>query len=88
VRESPWFPFYPRGDDHAQDFHVDHAHPSCSPTITTNCLAFPFNGDVLQVMPWPAFQNMTDRQLNAIYVYLSAAPCVEGGRREPPNRCR
>jgi len=67
---------------------LDDAHPSCSPTITTNCLAFPFNGDVLQVMPWPAFQNMTDRQLKAIYVYLSAVPCVEGGLREPPNRCQ
>ena len=66
---------------------LDRAHPSCSSTITTNCLAFPFNGDLLQVMPWPAFQNMTDRQLTAIYEYLSAVPCVEGGPGEPANRC-
>lgn len=66
---------------------LDHTHPSCSSTITTNCLAFPFNGDLLQVMPWPAFQNMTDRQLAAIYEYLSAIPCVEGGPGEPANRC-
>ena len=66
---------------------LDHVHPSCSASITTNCLAFPFNGDLLQVMPWPNFQNMTDRQLTAIYTFLSAIPCLEGGPGEPPNRC-
>jgi len=29
---------------------LDHVHPSCSTTITTNCLSFPFNGALLQVM--------------------------------------
>jgi hypothetical protein len=24
----------------------------------------------------------------AIYTYLSAVPCVEGGPGEPPNRCK
>src|SRR5579864_1273323 len=67
---------------------LDHAHPSCSATLTFNCLAFPFNGDLLQVMAWPAFQNMTDRQLTAIYTYLSAIPCLEGGPGEPPSRCQ
>jgi len=66
---------------------LDYRHPSCSKTITTNCLAFPFNGALLQVMPWPAFQNMTDQQLEAIYVYLSAVQCLEGGPGEPANRC-
>ena len=33
---------------------------------------------LLQVMPWPVYQNMTDRDLRAIYEYLSAIPCVEG----------
>ncbi len=68
---------------------MDHMHPDCSATatVTTNCLPSPFNGDVLQVMPWPFFQNMTDRQLTAIYVYLSAIPCLEGGPGEPQNRC-
>jgi hypothetical protein len=65
---------------------LDHAHPNC-PTNAPQCLLPPFNGDVLQVMPWPAFQNMTDRQLGAIYMYLSAVPCLEGGPGEPPNRC-
>ncbi|MEO8346371.1 MAG: hypothetical protein ABI607_11820 [Betaproteobacteria bacterium] len=67
---------------------LDHAHPSCSATITTNCIAFPFNGDLLQVMPWPAFQNMTDHDLEAVYVYLGAIRCLEGGPGEPPNRCK
>ncbi len=66
---------------------LDHAHPSCSATVTTNCLSFPFNGDLLQVMPWPAYQHMTDRQLTAIYTFLSAIPCLEGGPGEPAHRC-
>ncbi|HTM52063.1 MAG TPA: hypothetical protein VL285_25385 [Bryobacteraceae bacterium] len=62
----------------------DGDHPSCGGSITTNCLSFPFNGAVLQVMPWPAYQKMTDRQITAIYTYLSAIPCLAGG---DPNRC-
>jgi hypothetical protein len=31
-------------------------------------------GQLLQVMPWPAFQNMTDDDIRAIYEYLSALP--------------
>jgi hypothetical protein len=46
-----------------------------------------FDGNLLQVMPWPAFQNMQDRYLHAIYEYLSAIPCLEGGPGEPANRC-
>jgi hypothetical protein len=65
---------------------LDHAHPNC-PTNAPNCLFPPFNGDLLQVMPWPAFQRMTDRQLTAIYEYLSTIPCLEGGPGEPPDRC-
>jgi hypothetical protein len=38
-------------------------------------------------MPWPNFQNLTDRQLEAIYTFLSAIPCLEGGPGEPANRC-
>lgn len=29
---------------------------------------------VLQVMPWPGYHNMTDRDLKAVYAYLSALP--------------
>ena len=54
----------------------DHIHPNC-PGL--NCLPFPFNGSLLQIMPWPAFQDMTDHDLRAIYEYISAVPCIPGG---------
>jgi hypothetical protein len=57
---------------------LDHLHPSCQGPPDGSCLPFPFNGEKLQIMPWPAFQDMTDRDLRAIYEYLSAIPCVEG----------
>jgi hypothetical protein len=36
-------------------------------------------GQVLQVMPWPIFRNMTDRDIRAIYEYLSSIPHAEPG---------
>ena len=42
---------------------LDQLHPQISP--------------LLQVMPWPAFRNMTDAELRAIYEYLSAVPPVK-----------
>lgn len=68
---------------------LDHAHPTCPPsaTDTSGCVPFPINGALLQVMPWTAFQSMTDRQLTAIYTYLSTIPCLEGGPGEPASRC-
>ncbi len=41
---------------------LDHAHPRLGP--------------LLQVMPWPVYQNMSDRDLRAIYTYLSAIPPI------------
>jgi hypothetical protein len=41
-------------------------------------LPFPFDGHLLQIMPWPAYKDMTDRDLRAIYEYLGAIPCVPG----------
>lgn len=39
----------------------------------------PTTGSLLQVMPWPIYRNMTNRDLRAIYEYLSAIPhAVEG----------
>jgi hypothetical protein len=43
--------------------------------------------DLLQVMPWPNFGNMTDNDLRAMYEYLSAIPCIAtaaGANGEPP----
>ena len=56
----------------------DHLHPSCSKTVTTSCAEPPLDGEVLQIMPWPTFANMTDHYIEAIYEYLSAIPCVAG----------
>ena len=60
------------GDD------LDDLHPNCSATVTKNCLPLPFKGDLLQIMPWPAYQSMTVHDIRAIYEYLSAIPCIEG----------
>jgi len=57
---------------------LDHLHPNCSDARPTNCFSGPFNGDLLQVMPWPVFHNMTEHDLRAIYEYLSAIPCIAG----------
>jgi len=58
------------------DLH--HAHPK---------LPSGFDGNLLQIMPWPAFQNMTDHDLEVIYEHPSAIPCPEGGPGEPAHRC-
>lgn len=65
----------------------DLVHPTCAGPPDKTCIPAPFKGELLQIMPWPAFQNMTDDDLRAIYTFLSAIPCVEGGPGEPPNRC-
>jgi hypothetical protein len=69
---------------------MDHLHPNCSATITTNCLPPPFNGAVLQIMPWPIYRNMSDHDLRAIYEYLSAVPCIDtvvAGQPQLRNAC-
>lgn len=66
---------------------MDHVHPTCAGPPDTKCIPAPFNGDLLQIMPWPIQQNMTDSDLQAIYEYLRAIPCLEGGPGEPANRC-
>lgn len=33
--------------------------------------------EILQVMPWPVYRKMTDRDLRAIYEYLSAIPHID-----------
>ncbi len=52
---------------------TDNVHPTCT--------------GAPDIMPWPVYQNMTDHDLRAIYEYLSAIPCLEGGPGEPANRC-
>ena len=62
---------------------LDGLHPPCSTAPSNpNCLlAIPGNevdGNLLQVMPWPVFNNMSTQDLLAIYTYLSSIPCITG----------
>ena len=66
---------------------LDKLHPTCKGAPDGKCIPAPFSGELLQIMPWPAYGNMTDRDLQSIYEYLSAIPCLEGGPGELPNRC-
>ena len=70
---------------------MDRLHPTCpTGTVNENCIPAPFDGDLLQIMPWPTYQNMSDHDLRAIYEYLSAIPCVEGEPAPSPrhNDCQ
>jgi hypothetical protein len=66
----------------------DNLHPPCSGAPNANCIPAPFDGNLLQVMPWPGLKNLSDHDLRAIYEYLRAIPCVEGNDpRDVANRC-
>jgi len=43
-------------------------------------------GPYLQVMPWPAYQDWTERDIRAVYEYLRAIPCLEGDPGLPNPR--
>ena len=68
---------------------MDHLHPTCTGAPDGTCLPPPFDGDLLQVMPWPIHHNMTNHDIRAIYEYLSAIPCIEGPPAPSPlhNDC-
>lgn len=68
---------------------MDHLHPSCAGAPDGTCLPAPFDGNLLQIMPWPVHQNMTDHDIRAIYEYLSAIPCIAGPPAPSPlhNDC-
>ena len=36
------------------------------------------DGEILQVMPWPVYGEMTDGDLKAVYEYLSSIPSLSG----------
>jgi hypothetical protein len=72
---------------------MDLQHPTCT-TISSNpspanCLPPPNNGSLLQVMPWPVFQDMTAHDIQAIWTYLSTIPCIAGPPAPSPlhNDC-
>jgi len=66
----------------------DHIHPTCTAALPVpapaNCIPPPVDGELLQVMPWPVFHSMTDHQIEAIYEYLSAIPCIDNSFSTPP----
>ena len=39
---------------------------------------------LLQVMPWPVYGNMSDREIEAIYEFLSAIPSLPTPTPQPP----
>jgi hypothetical protein len=41
----------------------------------------PLISPLLQVMPWPVYGQMSDREIAAIYEYLSAIPCLGSATR-------
>jgi hypothetical protein len=69
---------------------LDHLHPTCTGAPNGHCLPLPFDGSRLQIMPWPAYRDMTDHDLRAIYEYLSAIPCIAGPPAPDPrhNDCQ
>jgi hypothetical protein len=67
----------------------DSIHPTCQSPSDPNvaqgiCVPPPVDGSKLQVMPWPAFHNLTDHQIEAVYEYLSAIPCIDNNFAPPP----
>ena len=42
------------------------------------------DGNLLQIMPWATFSGMTDLDIEAIYEYLSAIPCLDNTWSTPP----
>ncbi len=69
----------------------DLIHPTCTTDMqTAECVPYPFDGTLLEIMPWPAFQNMSEHELRAIYEYLSAIPCIDTvvpGQPQLRNNC-
>ena len=68
----------------------DNVHPTCQSDTDPNialgiCIPPPVDGSKLQVMPWPLFHNMTDHQIEGIYEYLSAIPCIDNSFSPPPT---
>ena len=69
----------------------DNRHPTCPGppgTPPNGCVPYPFDGRLLQIMPWTNFKDMSDQNLRAIYEYLKAVPCIEGNDPyDKPGRC-
>jgi hypothetical protein len=60
-----------------KDITCDEKHDPQNAVFCTHTDPPGTNPYVLQTMPWPTFHNMTDRDLKAVYAYLSAVPHAE-----------
>jgi hypothetical protein len=63
-------------------------HPNCPPIsygVPPNCVVPPSDGTKLQIMPWPALTNATDYDLESLYEYLSAIPCISNAGSPYPQ---
>jgi hypothetical protein len=63
-------------------------HLNCSPIgpgSPPTCLNAPSDGSKLQVMPWPALSGATEYDLESIYEYLTAIPCISNAGSPYPQ---
>jgi hypothetical protein len=69
---------------------MDKLHPTCTGAPNSGCMLPPFDGSLLQIMPWPSFSKMSEHDIRAIYEYLSSVPCVGGPPAPSPlhNECQ
>jgi hypothetical protein len=67
---------------HGTDFDTT-IHPTCTGAPNVGCIPKPFDGSLLQVMPWPNFKDLTDHETRAVYEYLKAVPCIQGNYPGP-----
>jgi hypothetical protein len=50
-----------------------------------DCVVAPSDPSKLQIMPWPALGSGTDYDLESIYAYLSAIPCISDASSSYPE---
>jgi hypothetical protein len=67
------------------DFQQVHLNCPSTGTPPPYCLNAPSDGTKLQVMPWPALSNLTDYDLESIYAYLTAIPCISNAASQYPQ---
>jgi len=75
VGTPPHHKFLPEGHTFAQ--FLDIIRTGFNDDFDPTKPPIPPNTPLLQVMPWPVYQSMTDHDLRAIYEYLKAIPPAE-----------
>jgi cytochrome c553 len=67
------------------DFQQVHLNCPPGPGTAPYCLNAPSDGTKLQVMPWPALSNLTEYDIESLYAYLSAIPCISNAGSPYPQ---